>query len=247
MSARKHQTPDPTGLSLDALQGRGERLGQWIGENPMPILGVLGAILAVALGLGVISSSQESGAVEAANALAVAQRAYREAMGSDPGSIDIIEPANPEAARTARETSAAQFEAVIQEHAGSPTAALAALDLGELQVELGRPEQAMTSWEAAASQAKGPLEGLLLQRIAAESEALGNLAEAAAAYARASEIESFPLRYHALAESARLRAAAGEPEAAVALLQQLEADAPAYVLPDHVAARLRELRAAQSD
>lgn len=246
MSKRNKQQTDPTGLSLEALQSRSERLGEWIAENPVPILGVLGTILGVALILGAISSTRESGEIDAANALASAQRVYRNAMGADASSLGVVEPANPEAARTARETGAAEFEAVIEQYAGSPTAGLAALDLGELQVALGLTEQAMTSWESAAAQAEGPLEGLLLHRIAAESEALGDLAEAAAAYARASEIESYPLRYQALAESARLRAAADEPEAAVALLQQLEADAPGYVLPEHVAARLRELRAAHS-
>jgi hypothetical protein len=247
VSARKQRTPDPTGLSLEALQSRSERLGEWISTNPMPILGSLGIILVLALIVGVVGSSREGSALAAADALAVAQRDYREAMGGDADSFEIVEPANPEAARTAREAGAAQLEAVIDEHSGSPAAALAALDLGERLIELGRPEHARTAWETAVDRTDGPLAGLLLQRIAAEAEASGELADAAAAYARASEIDDYPLRYHALAESARLRAAAGEPEAAVALLQQLEADAPDYRLPDHVVARLRELRAAQSE
>jgi tetratricopeptide (TPR) repeat protein len=235
------------GLSLEALQSRSERLGHWISENPTPILGTLVVILVVALVGGLVSSSQESAAIEAADELAGAQRAYRLAMGAEPAAIDIAEPANPEAARAAREAAVVDLRGLIEEHAGSPTAALAALHLGERLVELGRADEAVAAWQDASDRVGGPLGGLLLQRIATQAEQAGRLSEAADAYARASEIADYPLRYQALAESARLRAAAGESAAAIELLQQLEADAPAYALPEHVAARLRELRAAQSE
>ena len=47
-------------------------------------------------------------------------------------------------------------------------------------------------------------------RAAAQLEETGQLAEAAEAYTAASEIAEYPLRYQALAEAARVRAATGK-------------------------------------
>ena len=46
--------------------------------------------------------------------------------------------------------------------------------------------------------------------------------------------------------AAHLRARAGEAEVAVALLQQLETEAPDFLLPSHIDWQLRELRAVQT-
>ena len=247
MSAQKNKTPDPEGMSLEALQSRSERLGDWIGENPTPILGTLGAVLVIALVVGLIGSTQESTATEAADALAAARRDYRVGMGAEATSVEISEPANPEAARAAREAAITDFSAVIDEFEDTPAAGLAALDMGEILVDLDRVDEAITAWETAAGRADGALQGLLLQRIAAEAEEQERFEQAASAYQRASQIEGYPLRFQALAESARLSAATGDNDAAIALLQQLEADAPDYQLPEHIASRLQELRAGQSD
>lgn len=244
--SRKNPTPDETGISLDALQSRSERLGEWIGANPTPILGTLGALLVGALVLGVVQSSRQDSAREAAEALARVQRTYRSAMGAEPGSFEIAEPANAAAALAAREQAVVGFEGVIDEYDGSVTAALAALEQGELLVELGRSGDAVVAWEAAAQGAQGALRGLLLERIGAAAEIDGDLGAAAAAYERAGAIANYPLRYDALAEAAHLRARAGEAELAVALLQQLETEAPGFLLPDHIDWELREIRALQA-
>lgn len=246
MSAQKNQTPNPEGMSLDALQSRSERLGDWISENPTPILGTLGGILVVALVVGVVGSTRESSALESADALAKAQRDYRVSMGAGSTSIDIAEPANPEAARSARETAVVDLQGVIDEHTGSAAASLAALELGEILIELERGDEAVTAWETSAGRADGALQGLLLQRIAADAETRQELEAAAAAYERAGGIAGYPLRYQALAEAARLYASAGNDSSAIELLQRLEADAPDYRLPEHVESRLHELRAANT-
>jgi tetratricopeptide (TPR) repeat protein len=247
LSSRKNPTHDPEGLSLEALESRGERLAEWISANPKPILGTVGAVLAAALVFGLVSQSRESAETDAAAALASVQRDYRLAMGADASAIDIAEPANPEAARDAREAAVSGLRGVIAEYAGSPTAVLATLDLGERLVELGRSEEAIAAWQNAADGAADDLRGLILERIGAQAELEGRLADAADTYERASEISGYPLRHQALAEAARLRASAGEAEAAIALLQRLEAESPDYALPDHVGAQLRELRAARSE
>lgn len=245
MSGSK-SNPDPTGYSLDALQSRSERVGDWISENPKPILGTLGGVLVLALGLGVWDSAREDSSREAAEQLAGVQQTYRAAMGADPGAVEIAEPANAQAALAAREAAVEGLARVIVDHGGSTTAELAALEQGTLLLELGRAEEASGVWAEAAEGAHGALQGMLLERIAGAAEARGDLAEAAAAYERAATIATYPLRYEALAEAAHLRARAGDAEVAVALLQQLETEAPDFLLPEHIDWQLRELRAAQT-
>jgi len=189
---------------------------------------------------------RESAVSEAANALAVAERDYRRAMGATPGSIEIPEPANPQAARNARTAAVEAYGEVMAEHAGSPAASVAALRKGRIEQELGEPEAALASFEQGAANATGKLRALLLERIAALHEERGRYAEAADHYERAAAVPGYPLQYRALAEAARTRAEAGEADAAVALLQRLEAEAAALQLPPHVKARLDELRVQQS-
>lgn len=246
MSAKKKHPEEESILTLEALQGRTERLGEWVSKNPTPILGSIGTILVLALVIGLIASSRNDAAREAAESLAQARRDYRVAMGASPSSIDIAEPANPEAARRAREGAVIELGLVVDEYPGTPTAALAALDLGDLLIGLDRPEEAIAIWQAGAEATDNALRGMLLVRAAAQLDEAGQLLEAAEAYTSASEIDEYPLRYQALAEAARVRAAAGEDEAAVAMLQQLETDAPDFPIPDHIAMLLRELRASRS-
>jgi hypothetical protein len=89
-----------------------------------------------------------------------------------------------------------------------------------------------------------PLRGLALERLAAGYENRGSWAEAAAAHEEASAIESFPLRYFAMANAARSFAAAGERETAVALAARVGTEAPELELPEALSAKLDELRAA---
>ena len=234
-------------MSLDALQSRSDKIGDWIASNPTPILGALGGILAIALVVGLIGSSREGAVAEAADQLSRAQRDFRVAMGVDATAIDIPEPANPEAARTAREAAVVDLQAVIDDHGGSPAAAIAALELGDILIQLDRAGEAIPLWETAAGNASGSLRGMLLQRIGTEAELGEDLAAAADAYERASAIDGYPLRHLALAEAARVHATRGEDDAAVALLERLETEAPDFAIPEHVEARLSEIRASRTD
>jgi len=242
----KSKTPPETGLSLEALQSRSDRLADWIGENPALILGTFGIVLVTAAIVGAVGAARDGAAAEAADALAKVQADYRAAMGALPGSYEVPEPANPETARAVRTEYAAAFAAVIREHAGQSAAALAALDKGEIEIGLGESETAFTTWRDAANNTEGPLAAVLWVRVAGQHEEARRPAEAAAAYEKAAAIETYPLRYRALADAARCRADAGENGQAIALLQRLEAEAPAYAVPGHISLRLMELRAAST-
>lgn len=247
MSAQhKKHSEESASVALEQIQGTSDRVAEWISENPLPILGSMGVVLVIAAIWGLVGSAQETAVSEAANSLAVADREYRRAMGASPGSVEIPEPANPEAARSARTDAIEAYGVVIEEHSGSPAAAVAAIYKGQLQQDLGQAEAALASLEAGADSADGTLRALLLARVAALHEEAGRAGEAADRYEQAAAIETYPLRHQALAEAARNRAQAGEAEAAVALLQRLEAEAPTLQLPPHVSARLNELRALSS-
>lgn len=242
--AKKHED---TGISLEALQGRGDKLADWIGSNPTLILGTFGSVLLISVVVGVVGASQDEAAEEAATRLAVIQAEYRAAMGGTPDSYVVPEPANPETARAVRTEYAAAFGQMIEDHAGQPAAALAALDMGEIELALGDGDAALATWRQAADEAEGVLRSVLLVRVAGQLEDSGQPAEAAAAYEQAGAVASYALRHRALADAARCRADAGENDQAVALLQRLEAEAPGYAVPDHIAARLMEIRAASID
>lgn len=242
----KSKTPPETGLSLEALQSRSDKLADWIGGNPTLILGTFGIVLLTAAIVGAVASAREGAAAEAADALAKVQGDYRTAMGALPGSYEIPEPANPETARAVRAEYTAAFASVIEEHAGEPAAALAALDKGEIEIGLGDSEAALATWSEAAESAVGALGAVLWVRIAGQYEDAKRPSDAAAAYEKAAAVDAYALRHRALADAARCRADAGENEQAVALLQRLEAEAPAYAIPGHIGFRLMELRAASA-
>jgi tetratricopeptide (TPR) repeat protein len=87
------------------------------------------------------------------------------------------------------------------------------------------------------------LGGLLQQRIGQAQEAREDWEAAAAAYESASSIPEFTFRHWAMADAARCYALADRPERAVALYEQLEAEAPNFELTDYLRTRLRELQA----
>jgi len=86
----------------------------------------------------------------------------------------------------------------------------------------------------------------VLERIAAAQEQMGDFAAAASSHAEAAEIQSYPLRYTALVNSARCLAEAGDVEGAIAAYDRVERESPDLNISPHTQARLRELRAAQS-
>jgi len=246
---KKHKKADESAAkALDEIQHWGDDLSNWISQNPIPILVVGGAVLALAAGIGFFSAYVDDKKVEASSALAEVRLDYRTAMGALPGDFEIPEPANPETALQTRTEHVARFKKIAAEYEGEVAASIALLEAGTLEEELGERDAAIETWrQAAQALAKNDaLRALLLNRIAAAHEALGAFSEAAGSYQEASEIEAYPLRYVALVNAARCLAEAGEEEAAIAAFERVELESPDLQIPAHTSARLRELRAARS-
>jgi tetratricopeptide (TPR) repeat protein len=85
--------------------------------------------------------------------------------------------------------------------------------------------------------------GIAQQRLGQAHEARQAWAQAAQAHEQAGRTAGYPLRHWALVDAARCYAAAGEPERALALYEEVEREAPDLNLPDHLRAQFRELRA----
>jgi len=245
---KQHQKPESAAATLEEIESLGDRLAEWIGHNPLPILGTGAAVLALAAGVGLFYNQRISALEASSVALAKVRLDYRDAMGASPNAFAIPEPASAKLAREVREEYVGRFEAVAEEHSGGSTASLALLEAGGLQQQLGEQEKAIVLWQAALSHISGEtaLRGIVLERIAGAQEHLGDFAAAAQSHAEAAELPSYPLRYNALVNAARCLAEAGDIEAAVAAFDRVERESPGLNIAPHTEARLRELRAAQS-
>ena len=244
LARRSKQVPSPTSETLREIEESGDRVAEWASENAALILGVIAAILVLAGAVGLYVQSQENTRDAAADALAIATSQYRQAMGADPIGGPIPEPANPEVAERTRTEYAERFMAVANEHAGTTAAAVAWLETGHLQTELGRLEAAAESFGRARDEAKGSaLEALGSIRLAGLAEDRGDFAVAAEAYELAADVEAYPLRANALGDAARCWAAAGEESKALEVFQRLEAGFPDANVPPQIQALGAELRA----
>ena len=247
--AKHRHEPESIAETLDEIESRGDRLTEWIIENPKPILAAIGGVLIAAAAWGGVQTLGEADREAGSAALGRVQADYRRAMGATPEDVLIAEPANPEVARRVREEYVGHFAEVVESHGGTAAAAYAALEQGILQQELGQPDAAMESWQTAAAQvdAGSTMAALVQLRIASAHEGAGRWEEAARAYGLAADVQAFPLRQTARADAARCWAEAGDVDAALAAFEQIgreDPDARAR-LPEHVEARLMELQAAK--
>ena len=244
---KSKRKPESAAETLDQLESLGDRLGSWIAENAMLLVGLAVLILLMAGGYGLVNSRRVAAREAASSALAKVENSFISAMGSPPDAFVIEEPANPETGRRVREEYVGRYGEVASEFSGTLEGGLAALQSGSLQQILGRTDEAIATWQAAlaTSPEQSVVRGLLLERIAGSHETLGRWAEAAAAHEAAAAITNFPVRYLALAEGARCYAEAGESAKALALFDRLQAEAPQLQIAPHIVARLTELRAVQ--
>jgi tetratricopeptide (TPR) repeat protein len=244
--ARKQE--NPAAEALTELESLGDRLAEWVGRNPVLVLGTALGVLILAAGYGFAANYADSRRDAASTELAAVGAEFRKAMGASPNDIEIVEPANPETARTARTEALASYKELADEYAGTAVGAVAALEAGGLQEQLGEPAQALETWQAAADALPSDAvpRALLLNRIGAAHEDNRAWAEAAAAYQAAFDVADYPLRYQSLLDAARCLAEAGDAAGAVALFERVETEAEDFRIPDHVKARMLELRAAAS-
>ncbi|HEY5657865.1 MAG TPA: hypothetical protein VIY27_08750 [Myxococcota bacterium] len=221
--------------AFEEIQSGADRLAEWTQGHLMLVVGTLVVVLGVVGAFQLSLTLGERRENAASSALAAVQADYLDAMGAQPGSLEVPELANPEAARQIHADFAERFEEVADAHSGTVSGALARLEAGNQLVEAGAPQRAQEVWQELLAQAprKDSLRGLILQRLANADEDAGRWREAGARHEEASALSGFPLRHWALADAARCFAAAGDKERALALYDQLQSVAPELQLPEH--------------
>lgn len=235
----------PTHDVLDDLNSYADHLREWVARNPVPIIATGILVLCIAGAIGGYRWWETERQDGAAAAVAKLSEEYRAAMGAQPGSAEIAEPANPETARTTRMDFATRLMAAADEHSGAASARIARLQAADLFARAGADDRANDAIAASLEgvSANDPLRGLLLRRSAAAHESAGHWAEAAAAYLAAGEIEGFPLQLWSKADAARCFAEAGDRSRAADLSRAIESDpAAAAALPPHLTEILEGLR-----
>jgi tetratricopeptide (TPR) repeat protein len=220
-----------------------DRLARWVAHNPMLVLAGTGAVLLLAAAVGGYQTWRNRQEATASAEVAAISADYLAAMGAKPGTTEILEPANAEAAAATRREYATRLAEAADRLAGTRAAVTARLQAGQLYAELGERDAALAAWRAAAKSApRGTaLEALAQARLGAGLESGGDPAAAAEAYLAAGRSEDFPGRVLALGDAARCFADAGQAERALEVFAGLT-EAEGKELPVHVAARLEELR-----
>jgi predicted negative regulator of RcsB-dependent stress response len=242
-SRKKKKNLESAAETLDQLESTGDRIVAWVGENPVMVLGTACAILALAGAYGLVSHRVEAARERSSSELAHIQTEFRNAMGANPDTIDIPEPANPETARQVRTRFAEQFATLARDYEGTTSGALAALEAARLQAQLGERPAALETLSDALAElpSDSAVRPFLLSESASLQEAAGDWSEAAAAYRAAFAQPSNPLRWQALADAARCLLEAGEASQALELYGRIQREAVDYRMPAYLEARLREL------
>ena len=242
-SVARKKKPNPTEEALKGLEESGDRVAEWAAEHAALILGAIAAVLVIAGAAGLYVQHDANERDAAADSLALATSQYRQAMGADPVGGPIPEPANPELGERTRSEFVERFVEVARDHDGATAGALAWLEAGQLQTELGRLEAAAESFGHARDSARGSaIEALGSVRLASLAEDRGDPATAAAAFESAAAVTAYPLRAGALADAARCWVEAGEDDKALSAFQRLESEFPDNAIPAQISALIAEIR-----
>lgn len=234
------------GETLAEIQSLADHLAEWLRAHWVIAVGVLLAVLAIAGATAGYHAWRDRRELEAASAVATADREFLAAMGAQPGSSVFEEPANPETGKKARREAADRLLEVARQHAGTMAALHGKIEAATLLMQAGNGDKAVELWrEVLASGEAGPeLAALVEVRIAQADEAAGRWSDAAKAYLDAGEQRAYPLWTWALADAARCLVEAGDRDHAVRIAERLHAEAPTADLPPHLAALLEDLRTA---
>jgi len=235
--------PNTAGDALREIEETGDRVADWAAQNAVLILGAIAAVLIIAAGTGLYIQHGSDARDKAANALALATGQYRLAMGADPNGGPIAEPANPELAERTRTKFVERFSRVAREHEGTAAGVVAWLEVGNLQSELGRPEEAIASFTAAREAAGDLALGALAStRLAALAEDRGDPAAAAEAYEAAANVAAYPMRAESLTSAVRCWVEAGEQDRALSVYQRVESEFPDELVEPQIESLVAELR-----
>jgi tetratricopeptide (TPR) repeat protein len=243
VAKRSSKHSDPA-AAIDELESWGERALEWVAAHARAVLATAAVLLVLAAAFGFWSNRRTRAENAAATALEDTRDDYLAAMGAEPGALEAPELANPAAGAAIRTEYAERFGRVAEEHPGTAGGALARLEQGNLIDASGEPEHAVETWREAVAElgSRAPLAGVLQQRIGQALEEQGEWDAAAAAYEAAAAVDGYTFRHWAMAAAARCLLLGGQPDRALAVFDQLQAEAPNFELTDYLRTRLRELR-----
>jgi predicted negative regulator of RcsB-dependent stress response len=207
--------------TLHEIESAADRLGDWVQSNlALVVSAVVGLLVVVGLG-SYIARSGDSAEQAASQALAETRNAYLAAMGAGPGSIDVPELANAEAAARIRAEYTERFGEIADAHAGTVSGALARLEVAQLAT--GDAGVALYEQILEDGTPNSRLRGIVLQQLAQELESAERWAEAGGRHEEAANLAEYPLRHWALADAARCFHAAGNTDRARALKREIQA------------------------
>lgn len=239
------QRSSETGRKSEGMDAILEAGFTWLEENARLVVGSLVGILilgGVVAGLYEWDTGREE---DSQTALDQIERRFLQAMGSEPGQIEVTEPANQDQARRSREKTLAELEALIAESAGSFAARTAGIRAAEMEVDLGRFEPAAERLAELAAGAGGadPLRSIALRLRGYALEELGRPAEAGAAYADAGRVETYPDRAGVWLLAGMTLVRAGDLDAALEAYQEVLRIDPGLAEREGVLDRLAALEA----
>ena len=84
---KSKRKPESAAETLDQLESLGDRLGTWIAENAMLLMGLAVLILLLAGGYGLVHSHREAAREAASAGLAKVENAYLSAMGGSSATL----------------------------------------------------------------------------------------------------------------------------------------------------------------
>ncbi len=230
------------------FEARLEVLYERVVANPIPyVSGVVGLLL-VGLVAALVSEWRDQSQQTAQLALEQVEWRYLEGMGGTRGDLYVVEPANEDQAREARERALAGYEQVIAEH-GGVTREAAQMRAAEIEIDMGRLVAAQERLQIAADDMAGDsvLRAAALRLRGYVLEELGRLEEAAAAYEEAGGVESYPAREALWLAAGDTYLRAGDLEGAAAAYREILGIAPAFAEREGLVERLAGLEALSED
>ncbi len=178
------------------LDARLEAGLHWSQRHWRGLLVVVAALLLLGLATAGTFEYRQRAEARAQLVLARVESAFFRALGSDPADVLAREPANSEVARAARENARAEYQGVVEAHAGTRAAQIAGLAAAEMSVALENWEEALEGLDAAlaALAAGDALRAVALRLKGYVLEQQGLQAEAGAAYVEGARVEAYPGR-----------------------------------------------------
>jgi tetratricopeptide (TPR) repeat protein len=237
---------DGAGNAIE-LRDLGDGFAEWFARHAKTLGAIAASLLLGSAGYALYTQRSASNLETAAAEVARIRRDFATKMGANPNAIDIPELANKELAKQIEIEHATRFREAAESHAGSPIAALAWLEAGELLARSGDSAGSIEAFRAGAASDTETIGAAVQMRLAQALETSGKVAEAADAFEKAAGVVDFPLRPFALAEAARCQEQAGNSDRARSLYELAEGLPNAASLPESARARLRELRAQRGD